>query len=208
MAAAEVITIRRGDPVRPGQRLRCRVFVNPASTSIPGMPKPARHGESEVIIHEDDLPALQAKVEPEMDLLPRCEKSFLRKRNAWMAQALRIKAEEIQDDETLWTQDKRDMAFRYTETSIPGEFTLLTGRCINPLRYVEVLETLPGEVPDDVRMAAQIAKAFGGGTPQHSDATTSEVTKALAAMAAKVEELEAELSRRRGGRPRRQKPGA
>ena len=183
---------QRRDPIRPGNRLRCKVNVWPARTAIPGMSAPQPHGEGEVVIHEEDLAALEARVETDAARWAEAEVIYNRKRAEFVASAIggNTRPDDVMSvpfDE--WPPEWTKAEAAFVGSTIPGEFRNLTGHDHRPLLSVEVIETLPGEVGRDIQMAAQIAELIA---PKHSNGASEE---RMAQLEAELAELKAQLAK-------------
>ncbi|MCH9836406.1 hypothetical protein K0U83_12125 [bacterium] len=172
---------QRRDPIMPGNRLRCRINCRSATVGIPGMHRPAEFGISEVVIHENDLPALKAMVETVPEVWEQAEKIAERKILDHVAEANGVSIDEVigrkrEDWPPAWVKSEET----HIGTSVGGEFRNLTGHDHSALLSVDVLEELPGEVGREMALAAQVAQSMTG-----SDA---------GALRAEIAELRAELA--------------
>jgi len=147
----------------PGERVRCRINVRSAYTGIPGQSSPVKHGVSEVIVHEDDLPQLRRMVETMPEAWAQAETITRRKTLAHIAEDTGEDLDEIiatPSDE--WPDAWTEAADRYVGSSPGGEFRNLTGHDHLSLLSVEELERLPGEVGRDMALASQVAQGIIG----------------------------------------------
>jgi hypothetical protein len=181
------------DPVRPGHRVEVEIDVMPQATSIPGRTGRVPHGIQRVIVHHEDMPALEAKVEDRMDMWTHAEAMVARKRRQWV-QAKIGKAVDVPEDEALWTEGMHKLAERYTEITIPGAFRELTGRDRKALRSLTIVrERVDPEVSYEAQVAADTARLLQGSSDM------GRLEQLVREQADVIAQLKAELDRKPSG---------
>lgn len=199
--------------MRPGGRLKVRVHVAPKRTHVPGVHGGVPHGTHEIVIHESDLDEVRGMVETELGLYERAVETHERKLREFVCEKTRMRDADLPRDPEEWSEHVQLVAERYTGHPL-AIFTDIAGRSMRPLRPfagcpegVEVIEELPGEMDRSMELAKHAIESMGlGGNGGGNSAEIQQMRDVVQAMGAQIAELQAELHRRKGGRPR--KPGS
>ncbi len=180
---------------RPGNWLRVEVDVRPGSTSIPENDKPALQGVSVQYVHEDDIKAVEAKVEDRLDLYEAAVAANWRK---FRTEALdrfgvdesRLPESHVGFDWNWRNYEKGDRlgsALQKWPGSPEAEFMNLTGRSVRPLRYVKVLENLGPAIDEQTKVVRDVVQNLSG------NAGNADIIARLDALEAENAALKAEL---------------
>lgn len=192
----------RRDPVRPGRRLEIEIEVLPLEQVIPGQDQPVPHGVQRVVIHESDLPTVEALVEHDLDSLAAATAKYERKLRAHLQREFTEAGSapiEIPEDRRNWSDAMRRAEYRYTATSPMAEFVNETGHDLKALGYVKVIGEAAPEISREAMLAADAVR-YAGGYAQPSGLT--EVLERLERLEAENASLRAALGE---PTPKRQK---
>jgi hypothetical protein len=133
------------DPIRnePCVRLKvqCRTTTT-LPTTHPSVQGRLPEGEHVVEVYASDLDAINARVETDWDMWKQAQQVHARKRQEHIKRQWRG---HIPEDESLWDQTLRLIAYRYGG-SPEAEFFAVVNRGVKPLTKVEVLEETPSPV--------------------------------------------------------------
>ena len=190
----------RRDPIRPGNQLKCRINCRSATVGIPGLSVPAMFGESDVVIHADDLGTVERMVEAVPEAWAQAEAIMARKEAQHVADDNRVDIDlVIGTPREEWPDDWTKSAGMFIGPTTGGEFRNLTGHDHLPLLSVEVIETLPGEVGREAALAVQYAQAMGvgGGSTAALEAQVATLTAQVKALT-EAATLPAEAKSKRG----------
>lgn len=149
----------RTDPLRDVPRIKIRVNVRAKSTSLPSLlvDKRVKHGVSEHVIYEDELPAVMDRVETETAAVEQATQSFEFAITQWVNDKLRSLPPEDHDAERPKLRRRYFQSIGNGKLGPASYFQEMKGRGIKPLISVEVIEKLPPPQSPQDAMIAKIA---------------------------------------------------